>query len=83
VIPERKSREMELNGRTEDIHGNHTGYFYIEFPLRDLFAAFALAGLAARGTSLKAESVEIAVQGFGVAAYKLADAAIATREEGE
>lgn len=31
-----------ITGRTEDIHGNHTGYFYADLNLRDMFAAFAL-----------------------------------------
>jgi hypothetical protein len=62
---------MELNGRTEDIHGNHTGYFYIELPLRDLFAAFALAGLMEEGLHPGVAAKE---------AYEYADAAIAARE---
>lgn len=70
---------MELNGRTEDIHGNHTGYFYIELPLRDLFATFALAGILAKGHGDEGFDAEIA----GSDAYHFADAAIAAREEGE
>jgi hypothetical protein len=59
---------MELNGRTEDIHGNHTGYFYIEFPLRDLFAAFALAGMNAESVAVSGEAIhERARRAYGFA----------------
>ena len=65
---------MELNGRTEDIHGNHTGYFYIEFPLRDLFAAFALAAVVGLNFHDATHEANAAY------AYNAADAMLATRK---
>lgn len=68
---------MELNGRTEDIHGNRTGYFYIEFPLRDLLAALALAAVV--GLSLEESTHE----SDAAYAYAAADAALAARDTDE
>lgn len=62
-----------ITGRTEDLHGDHKGYFYADVDLRDLFAAFALAGLAAHDD-------EYLLEAAGKRAYQYADAALAARE---
>jgi hypothetical protein len=63
---------MEITGRTEDIHGNHTGYFCVELPLRELFAAFALAGIAKLDLAFVSEPVR--------RAFEYADAAVTISE---
>lgn len=64
-----------ITGRTEDIHGNHAGYFYADVELRDLFAAFALAGL------VNTEGVSGQVDWTAATAYDLADAMLAHRNQ--
>lgn len=69
--------KTEVMGRTEDIHGNHTGYFYadlLDFSVRDLFAAFALAGLVSLEDPLEIDPT-------AKMSYKYADAMIAQRSE--
>lgn len=65
---------------TTDIAGDRRRdtEFEIEFPLRDLFAAFALAGLLTN-----ASNEQISEQQAACLAYKCADAALTAREGGE
>jgi hypothetical protein len=69
---------VKITGCTSDIEGENRRYFdlQIEMPLRDLFAAFALAGILAKGHGEEGLDAEVA----GADAYYFADAALSTRE---
>lgn len=66
-----------ISGRTEDVHGNHTGYFYADVELRDVFAALALIGV------LNSANLAKGAENCGQAArwaYEYADAMLVARE---
>jgi hypothetical protein len=62
-----------ISGRTEDLHGHHLGYFYadVHINLRDLFAVFALIGLAANSSDAAATARD---------AYQYADSMLRERK---
>lgn len=76
------AEKVKITGTVEHLSGDETRdgtaqsevALCVEFPLRDLFAAFALAGLTANGIKPASERL------YGLQAYALADAAIAARE---
>lgn len=71
------SETVKVTGCTSDIEGEGRRYFDLEiqFPLRDLFAAFALAGMNAESVVVSDEAIRERAK----RAYKFADAALSAR----
>jgi len=70
---------VKITGTICDSHtGNNMRYvdLEVELPMRDLFAAFALAGIIARGHA----DTELSAAEQAADAYYFADAALAARE---
>lgn len=70
---------VEITGTTCKYDGNdlRTIDLQVELPLRDLFAAFALAGILAKSHGAEGLDAEVA----GADAYYFADAVMAARED--
>lgn len=83
------ANDDDIQGRTEDVHGHHTSYFYADLPPRDLFAAFALAGMLLSDEVARAnDHAEHGVwhqrtsnEEFAEASYAQADAMLRAREK--